>query len=49
MLLVTILSQLPHVPVIPITILMVTLVHIKTIVQGNRAFGQNGPIGQLAL
>ena len=49
LLLVTTLLQLPHVLVTRITILMVILVHIKTIVQDNRAFGQNGPIGQLAL
>ena len=46
---VTTLLQLHHVPVTQITILMVTLVHIKTVAQGNRAFGRNGPIGQVAL
>ena len=49
LLLVTILLQSHHVLVIRITILMVILVHIKTVAQGNRAFGRNGPIGQVVL
>ena len=46
---VTILLQLHHVLATRITILMVILVHIKTVAHGNRAFGRNGPIGQVVL
>ena len=49
LLLVTILLQSHHVLVTRITILMVILVHIKTVAQGNRAFGRSGPIGQVVL